>query len=182
MGRRDEFAAGHGGAYGNFQPEPVDIDLSDKVTDHPHRGQLGEFHDPGVPMSKQCLEPGCGRLVHEHRSQHLPPTREAYEMMTNAVAAERNRKRAGKEKEARESHENDELMKGHHGIGEHTVTGQGWSDRGPRTAAELRRHMIDDHQVDSEDMDYIPHLARSHKIWHDQGDDDDHTHGPRRKH
>lgn len=156
----------------------MDIDLSDKVTDHPHYGQPPElkFHDPSLPMSKKCLYPGCGRNVHEHRAQSLPPTKEAYDMMLGGIEAAKGERRASKEKEARYEFENDELMKGPHGVADHTVKGKGWSEKGPSNVRELRRHIMEDHQVDRDDLKYMPHLARSHSLWHQQGDDEDHTH------
>jgi hypothetical protein len=175
MGRSAEF---QGGAYGDFKPAPVDIDLSDKVTDHPFYSQdpgLG-FHEPDLPQSKQCQSPGCGRQLHEHRAQHLPPTRAAYDMIVGGIEQAKTERRQGKEKEARYDHENDELMKGPYGTAPHTMEGKGWTDNGPKNKTELKRHIIEDHQVESDDLKYMPHLARSHALWHAQGDDDDHRH------
>jgi hypothetical protein len=177
MGRSAEF---HGAAYGNFEPAAVDIDLSDKVTDHPFYSQDPSlhFHEPDLPQSKTCQSPGCGRQLHEHRAQYLPPTREAMEMMGIMADRARLERRQGKEKEARQDAENDELMKGPYGTGPHTMSGKGWTDTGPKNKTELKRHIIEDHDIDPDDLKYMPHLARSHSLWHQQGDDDDHIHAP----
>jgi hypothetical protein len=174
MGRSAEFH----GAYGNFEPEPVDVDLSDKVTDHPHYSQDPglPFHEPNLPQHAQCQYPGCGRQVHEHRAQSMKPTKDAYDMIVGGIEAAKAERRNTKAKEAREDHENDELMKGPHGIGTHVVQGKSWTDSGPKTKTELKRHMIEDHQVEPDDLKYMPHLARSHSLWHQQGDDEDHRH------
>lgn len=176
MGRGSEF---HGGAYGNFQPEPVDIDLSDKVTEHPfyEQAHTNQYFEPTEPKHETCQYPGCGRRVHEHRSMYLPPTREAMEMISRAVGEAKAQKRGAKEKEARESHENDEMMKGPYGTGAHVVRARGWSDTGPSTKKQLKQHLIDDHDLDPDDLKYMPNLARDHARWHRQGDDDLHTHG-----
>lgn len=181
MGRRDEFHAGRGGAYGDFSPEPVDIDLSDKVSDHPFYDQPSHlpFHDPNLPMSTKCMEPGCGRQVHEHQSQSMKPTQQGYEMMLRAVEEAKTSRRTEKETAARESFENDEAMKGHHGIGRHTIQGHGWSDRGPKNLDELKTHLVEDHDTDEDDVEMMEHHASSHARWHAEEDWDwGHDHHP----
>lgn len=178
MGRSAEFH----GAYGDFGPEPVDINLSDKVDDHPHYGQDPDnpFHDPNLPSSPNCQFPGCGRQVHEHRAQSMKPTRAAYEMLTDAAAAHKQTVREGKERAAQQSYQNDLQMQGHYGIGEHTITGKGWSDRGPQTKAELKNHLVEDHDVWEEDADEMDDHAAAHARWHASGGEN-HEHGPPRK-
>jgi len=183
MGRSSEF---HGGAYGNFEPEPVDLDLSDKVTDHPFYSQPSHYlyHEPDRETSETCMEPGCGRRIHEHKAVYLPPVRGALERIAEAGEQYKQTVREGKERIAKQSYQNDLHMQGHYGIGEHTIQGKGWSDRGPKNLKELKTHLVEDHDLWEEDADEMDDHAAAHARWHANNEfgGETHTHGPPKRH
>ncbi|HET7110275.1 MAG TPA: hypothetical protein VFI41_05350 [Gemmatimonadales bacterium] len=173
MGRQEHFNAG---AYGDFEPTE-DINLSDKVSDHPFYGQSGPFHEPDQPTSPTCLQ--CGRGRNEHKSIHLPPTREGYAAMQQMVEGAKTQRRQGKEKEALESDQEGMAKGSPYGTKPHFVRGRGYIEKGPSSNKELRQHLVDDHDLWEEDAADIEHPARSHARWHAQnefgGETHDHT-------
>lgn len=166
MGRSSEF---QGAAYGNFEPEPVDVDLSDKVTEHPFYSQPSHFrfHEPDEPMSKTCMEPGCGRSVNEHKAIYLPPTRAAAGMFEAVIEGRKTERREASERAAKEDYENEQAMKSPHGTAPHFVSGPGWiNEKGPQTPKQLRKHLVDDHELWPEDAKEMERPAVDHARWH----------------
>jgi hypothetical protein len=179
MGRRGEF---HGAAYGNFEPEPVDLDLSDKVTDHPFYSQPShyEFHEPDEPKSETCMEPGCGRRVHEHKAMYLPPTRESAGLFREVIEGRKTERREASERAAHTSHAEDQHMQSHHGIAPHFMSGRGWvNEKGPSSKRALSQHLHEDHYVHKEDVREMESPATSHARWHasqEYGGEEHHHH------
>jgi hypothetical protein len=160
MGRSADFRGA--AAYGNFEPKPVDIDLAEpKVTDHPHYGQAGDFHDPDQPMSDTCLQ--CGQHRSLHTRVHLPPTRQGYDDALQMIEQHKTGVREGKAKEAREADQESKTRASQYGLG---------------GSKALRRHLAESHELMREDANEMERPAYFHRLWHTMGDytPDGHTH------
>jgi hypothetical protein len=165
MGRRDEFEGGQNMApYGDFKPAAVDIDLSDpKISDHPHRGQLGAFHDPNAGMSSTCLEPGCGKARSQHKTIHLPPTREGYDAALKMVEGAKTERREAKGVAARQSDQDAKAKASPYGLGGNKA---------------LRKHLAEKHELEPEDAAEMERPHHYHRQWHTMGEynPDGHAH------